>query len=196
MARLYSSSTFFSPLRMLHQWSVYFLTRNNKEIQCVGDALLIMLRSSSGFAWCQSAPPLSSSQSFILGFRCREGYPAQGLRVSSCLTLGSELSEEIHTHADRARALPGRGTWAESRSGDPGGRLCRGTRSLGFYRNGNISGLSLANHSDSGYFLVAHAAQPRWVPTSRVLGSWQDIQIGLSSLLLTFPRFFWQVVAC
>ena len=153
MTRLYS--TFFSPLRMLHQWSMYSLTRNNKEIQCVGDPLLIMPRSSSGFAWCQSAPPLSSSQSFILGFRCRKGYPAQGLRVSSCLTLGNELSEEIHMLTEQG-PLMGRGTWAESRSGNPGGLLCHGTCSLGFYRNGNISGLSLANHSDSGYFLVAH----------------------------------------
>ena len=138
MARLYSSSTFFSPLRMLHQWSVYFLTRNNKEIQCVGDPLLIMLRSSSGFAWCQSAPPLSSSQSFILGFRCRKGYPAQGLRVSSCLTLGNELSEEIHMLTEQG----------PYREGAPGRRAGQGTQ-----EDCSATGLAVSDFIGMGIFL-------------------------------------------
>ena len=40
--------------------------------------------------------------------RCRKGDPFQDPRVSSCLTLGSELSEET-TLADKARDFIGKG---------------------------------------------------------------------------------------
>ena len=44
---------------------------------------------------------------------------------------------------------------------------------LGFMVMGLLSGLFLANHSDSGNFLVSHAtAQPRWIPARRILGGW------------------------
>ena len=44
----------------------------------------------------------------------------------------------------------------------------------GFMVMGFVSGLSLASHSDSESFLVAHAlAQPRWVPERRILGGGQ-----------------------
>ena len=39
---------------------------------------------------------------------CRKGDPFQDRRVSSCLTLGSELSEET-TRADKARDFIGKG---------------------------------------------------------------------------------------
>ena len=41
----------------------------------------------------------------------------------------------------------------------------------GFMVMGVVSGLSLANHSDSECFLVACLVQPRWMPERRILGS-------------------------
>ena len=43
----------------------------------------------------------------------------------------------------------------------------------GFMVMGVVSGLSLANHSDSECFLVACLVQPRWMPERRILGSGQ-----------------------
>ena len=44
----------------------------------------------------------------------------------------------------------------------------------GFTVMGLVSGVSLANHSDSESFLVAHAlAQQRWMPERRILGGGQ-----------------------
>ena len=61
---------------------------------------------------------------------------------------------------------------------------------------GSVSRLSLANHFDSGSFLVMCMAQSRWILTKRILGGWQDIWTDISSLLLTFPEFFWLLVVC
>ena len=56
----------------------------------------------------------------------------------------------------------------------------------GFMVMGFVSRLSPANHSDSGSFLVARAAaQPRWIPARRILGGWQGMWTGVSSLFLT-----------
>ena len=43
--------------------------------------------------------------------------------------------------------------------GNPGELLCQVARSLGFYGDGIVSGLSLANHSDSGSFLAPWSAK-------------------------------------
>ena len=77
--------------------------------------------------------------------------------MGSCLTLGKELSEE--THADKARDFIGKG--------HPGGeQQGKGTQEnssatwltvSGFMVIGLVSGLSLANHSDSESFLTVHA---------------------------------------
>ena len=77
--------------------------------------------------------------------------------MGSCLTLRKELSEE--TYADKARDFIGRGP--------PGGeQQVKGTQEncsavwlalLGFMLIGLVSGLSLAHHSGSVSFLVAHA---------------------------------------
>ena len=49
--------------------------------------------------------------------------------------------------------------------------LPHGLQSYGFMVMGLVSGLSLANHSDSESFLVVHAlVQPRWMPARRILG--------------------------
>ena len=66
----------------------------------------------------------------------------------------------------------------------------------GFMVMGLVSGLSLVNHFDSGSFLVMCMAQSRWILTRGILGGWQDRWTDISSLLLSFPEFFWLVVAC
>ena len=115
--------------------------------------------------------------------------------MSPCLTPGNELSEEISM-------LTEQGPYGEGASGQRAGQgaqedgSARGPTGSGFIVMGRVSGLSLANHSDSGYFLVAHALlsqdgfqQGRFWEVGRT-------RVGLSSLLLTLPRFFWLVVAC
>ena len=55
-------------------------------------------------------PPLSSSH---IRYCCRKGDLFQGLRVDSCLTLGNELSKEIHM-LTKQKTLLGRGAQVES----------------------------------------------------------------------------------
>ena len=55
---------------------------------------------------------------------------------------------------------------------------------------GLVSGLSLANHNVSESFLVAHASLSQDA-IERDSGRWMDTWY----LLLTFPKFFWLVVA-
>jgi len=56
---------------------------------------------------------------------------------------------------------------------------------------GLVSGLSLAKHSDSESFLVAHALLSQ---NGRQQGLWEVIGHMVSPLLL-FPELFWLVVA-
>ena len=87
----------------------------------------------------------------------RKGDP---LRASSCLTLRSELSKDTHMLTRQETSL-GRGARAESSRGRGLRRtaLPRGSQVTvsGFMVMGLVSRLSLANHSDSGSFLVVHA---------------------------------------
>ena len=73
----------------------------------------------------------------------------------SCLTLGNGLSEKTHVLTKQETIRKGR---------SDGEQQCKGTQKdhsamwlavLGFMITGLASGLSLANHSDSGSFLVA-----------------------------------------
>ena len=91
-------------------------------------------------------------------FCCRKGDPFQGPKLHSCLTLGNELPEETHV-LTKQEILLGKGTWTESRRVREPRRtgLSHGSRSRGFMVMGLVSGLSLANPSDSGPFLVVHA---------------------------------------
>ena len=57
----------------------------------------------------------------------------------------------------KQETLLGRGTQAEHRDENPGGLLCLMVCSLRPMVIGLVSGLSLANQSDSGSFLVVHA---------------------------------------
>ena len=56
-------------------------------------------------------------------------------------------------------------------AGNPGEQLCHMACSFGFMMMGLVSGLSLANHSDSRVLPGgAHLVQPRWMPERRILG--------------------------
>ena len=99
--------------------------------------------------------PFSQASS---GLCCRKGDPFQGPRVGSSLTLRNELSQE--TRADKARDVIGKGRLGGEQEGT-GIQEDRSTTWLavsGFMVMALISGLSLANHSDSASFLVAHAS--------------------------------------
>ena len=90
---------------------------------------------------------------------CRKGAPlSRAPRAGSCLTLGKELSEEIR--ADKARDFIGRrhGGREQEGKGTQESRSATWLKVSGFMGMGLVSGLSLANHSDSASFLVAHAS--------------------------------------
>ena len=81
-------------------------------------------------------------------FCCRKGDPFQGLKLGSCLTLRNELSEETHL-LTKQEILLGKRTQEKS--------SVTWLAVSGFTVMGLVSGLSLANHSDSESFLVVHA---------------------------------------
>ena len=85
------------------------------------------------------------------------GGPSKAPRVGSCLILRKELSEEIC--ADKARDFIGRGHPGGEQQGKGTQENCSAAwlALLGFMLMGLVSGLSLANHSGSESFLVAHA---------------------------------------
>ena len=58
---------------------------------------------------------------------------------------------------------------------------------LGFIVMVIFSGLSLANRSDSGSFMVAHTLLSQ--DGFQLEGFWEDMWAGVSSLLLTFLEF-------
>ena len=98
----------------------------------------------------------------------------------------------------KQETLLGRGAQVESsRVREPRRTaLPRGSQSWDFMVMGLVSRSSLANHSDSGFFLVVHALFSQ--DGFQREGFWEvGRTYGLvSPLLLTFPKFFWLVVAC
>ena len=91
-----------------------------------------------------------------LSYCCRNGDLFQGLKLGSCRTLGNELSEETHVPT-KQEILLGKGTWVESRMvREPRRTALSHLAVLGFMVMGVVSGLFLANHSDSQSFLVVH----------------------------------------
>ena len=84
--------------------------------------------------------------------------PFQGLKLGSCLTLGNELSEE--TRADKARDFAGKGRPGGEQEGQGTQENCSAAwlAVFGFMVMGLVSGWSLANHSNSESFLVAHTS--------------------------------------
>ena len=90
-----------------------------------------------------------------VGGLLQEGGPLPGPETGLLSTLGNELSEETHV-LTKQEILLGKGTWVESsRVREP--RKTALPHGLGFMVMGLVSGLSLANHSDSESFLVVHA---------------------------------------
>ena len=82
----------------------------------------------------------------------QEGGPLQGPKLGSYLAPGNELSEETHV-LTRQEIVLGKGTRVEgSRVREP--RRTALPRGSGFMVMALVSGLSLANHSDSESFLV------------------------------------------
>ena len=94
---------------------------------------------------------------------CRKEDPFRGPKPGCCLILGNELSEETHL-LTKPEILLGKGTQVESRRVREPRRtaLSQGLQSWVLWM-GLVSGLSVANHSDSESFLVVHALfnQPR-----------------------------------
>ena len=88
----------------------------------------------------------------------QEGDPFQGPKLGSCLTLGNELSEETHI-LTKQEILLGRAPGGEQ-EGQGTQENCSASwlTVSGFMVMGLVSGWSLANHSNSEYFLVAQAS--------------------------------------
>ena len=91
-------------------------------------------------------------------YKCfRKADPFQGPKLGSCLTLGNELSEETHVQT-KQEILLGKGTRVESsRVREPRRTALPRGSVLGFMVMGLVSGLYLANRSDSESFLMVHA---------------------------------------
>ena len=111
---------------------------------------------------CQSGPGPEIGRNLPLWYhiqlRFQEGGPLPGPKGGSCLTLGNELSKETHV-LTKQEILLGKGTWVESsRVGIQENSSAMWLAVLGFMVMGLVSRLSLANHSDSGFFLVAHVS--------------------------------------
>ena len=94
----------------------------------------------------------------LLEICCRKGDPFQGPKLGSCLILGNELSTE--TRADKARDFIGKGHLGEEQQRKGTQENCSATwlTVSGFMVRGLVSKWSLANHSNSESFLVAHAS--------------------------------------
>ena len=81
------------------------------------------------FSVPQPHPPRSGPSQLPKSMCCRKADPFQGLKLDSCLTLGNELSEEIHL-LTKQEILLGKGTRVESRRvKEPGTALSRGLQS-------------------------------------------------------------------
>ena len=74
----------------------------------------------------------------MLKFRncCRKGDPFQGPKPGSCLTLGNELSKEIHMLTSKRLYWEGAPGWRAGGKGNPGELLSHVVCSLGFYGDG------------------------------------------------------------
>ena len=96
---------------------------------------------------------------FICIFVAGRGTPPRAPNSQgSCLTLGNELSEETHV-LTKQEVLLGKGTWVESsRVKTQENSSAVWLAVSGFMAMGLVSGWSLANHSNSESFLVAHAS--------------------------------------
>ena len=109
--------------------------------------------------------------------------------MGSCLTLRNELSKEIHV--DEARGFIGKGRLGGEQEGKGTQEDCSAAwlAVSGFMVMGLVSGLSLANHSDSESFLVVPCSA-KMDASKKDSGRWSNTWC----LLLTFPELFLLVV--
>ena len=94
---------------------------------------------------------------------CRKGDPFQGPTVGPCQTLRNELSKATKV-LTKQETLLGRGAPGREQQGK-GSQENRSAMWLtvsGFMVMGLVSRLSLANHCDSGGFLVSQLSQDRF----------------------------------
>ena len=91
------------------------------------------------------------------------------------------------TCADKARDFIGKGSLGRQQEGKGTQENCSATwlTVLGFMVMGLVSGLSLANHSDSGSFLVAHASLSQ--DGCQWKGFWEVVGYMVSPFDLTLP---------
>ena len=98
--------------------------------------------------------------------------------MGSCLTLENELSQETHVPTEQETLLE-EGTWAESSRVREPKRTAQPRAAWlavsGFMVMGLVSGLSLANHSDSESFLVVHALFSQMDAREKDSGRWLDM---------------------
>ena len=114
---------------------------------------------------------------------CRKGDPFQDPKVGFCPTLGNELSKKTHV-LRKQEILLGRESWVEtSRVREPR----RTALPHGLMVIGLVSGLSLANHSESWWHMHLSAQMDA---SEKDSGRWSDVWC----LLLTFPELFQLVV--
>ena len=116
---------------------------------------------------------------------CRKGDPFQGPKLGSCLTLRNELSEETYV-LTKQEILLGKGARLESRRVREPRRSVTWLAVSGFMVMGLVSRWSLANHSNSESFLVAHASLSQDGCKEGDSWKWTDTRC----LLLTFPELF------
>ena len=125
----------------------------------------------------------------------QEGGPLPGSRSGACLTFRNELSQETDVLTKRETLL-GNVPWAERAEGKGTLKSCPATwlSDPGFGVSFPIFPDQSCWHGvlPGGTFL----AQPRRIPARQILGGWQDICTGVSSLLLTFSKFSQLVAAC
>ena len=119
---------------------------------------------------CCPIDPLQLSQSWWNC--CRKGDPFKGPKLGSCLTLRDELSEETHV-LTKQEILLGKGPRGGEQEGKGTQENCSAAwlTVSGFMVMGLVSGLSLANHSNSVFPGGARITQPRWMLARGILGS-------------------------
>ena len=122
---------------------------------------------------------------------CKKGDPIQGPKLGSCLTFRNELSEETHVLTKQEILLERAPGWRAEGKGTQENSFATWLAVLGFTVMGLVSGWSLANHSNSESFLVAHTCSAKMDASERDSGKWTDNRC----LLSTFPELFWLVVA-
>ena len=150
------------------------------------------MRSSPSCHWCQESAFLQVRSSLCFPKKLlQEGGPLSG-RKTGLLSNTQKWIVRGDTSADKARDFIGQG----HPGGEQQGKRTQENSSAiwlavsGFMVMRLVSGWSLANHSNSGSFLVTHASA-KMDASERDSGKWTDMRC----LLSTFPELSQLVVA-